>query len=246
MGSPRRGSRRSSTAPSRQVGVVHLRNCGVGSQARDSRRTNHGETSFSAVRCPGCSSPWLRWSPQAVALAADPPRLELAQGSKIVLIGNALAERMQYFGHWETLLHSRFPQLELVVRNLGWTGRRIDGQASIAGFPESRPPARRPQAGRGDRRLRLQRIVRRLGGIGEIQERPGQLHPRDDHHPLQRKIASAIGAALADRPREPAAADVARRPKEQRKHQAVCRRHGRRGRQAPRGVRRPVHAQPAS
>src|SRR5262245_5281438 len=28
---------------------------------------------------------------------------------------------MQYFGHWETLLHSRFPQLELVVRDLGWS-----------------------------------------------------------------------------------------------------------------------------
>ncbi len=60
-----------------------------------------------------------------MALAADPPRLELAQGNKIVLIGNALAERMQYFGYWETLLHSRFPQLELVVRNLGWTGDEL-------------------------------------------------------------------------------------------------------------------------
>ncbi|HEY1785032.1 MAG TPA: azurin, partial [Pirellulales bacterium] len=60
-----------------------------------------------------------------MALATDPPRLELAQGSKIVLIGNALAERMQYFGHWETLLHSRFPQLELVVRNLGWTADEL-------------------------------------------------------------------------------------------------------------------------
>jgi lysophospholipase L1-like esterase len=59
------------------------------------------------------------------ALAADPRRLELTQGSKIVLIGNALAERMQYFGHWETLLHSRFPQLELVVRNLGWTADEL-------------------------------------------------------------------------------------------------------------------------
>jgi hypothetical protein len=60
-----------------------------------------------------------------MALAAEPPRLELTQGSKIVLIGNALAERMQYFGHWETLLHSRFPQLELVVRNLGWTADEL-------------------------------------------------------------------------------------------------------------------------
>src|SRR5271155_1080810 len=59
------------------------------------------------------------------ANAAGKPALELKHGDKIVLIGNALAERMQYFGHWETLLHSRFPQLELVVRNLGWTADEL-------------------------------------------------------------------------------------------------------------------------
>ena len=35
--------------------------------------------------------------------------LQLKKGDKIVIIGNTLAERMQYFGHFETLLHSRFP-----------------------------------------------------------------------------------------------------------------------------------------
>ena len=71
----------------------------------------------------------LAWPlPAAVAeLARLPIRRgsNWRKGSKIVLIGNALAERMQYFGHWETLLHSRFPQLELVVRNLGWTGDEL-------------------------------------------------------------------------------------------------------------------------
>ena len=52
-------------------------------------------------------------------------RLELNKGDKIVLIGNTLAERMQYFGHWETLLHSRFPEHELVVRNLGWSADEL-------------------------------------------------------------------------------------------------------------------------
>ena len=45
--------------------------------------------------------------------------LELKKGDRIILIGNTLAERMQYFGHFETLLHARFPELELVVHNLG-------------------------------------------------------------------------------------------------------------------------------
>src|SRR4030095_11153943 len=52
---------------------------------------------------------------------ADEPKLKLAKRNHVVLIGNTLAERMQYFGHFETLLHSRFPDLELVVRDLGWS-----------------------------------------------------------------------------------------------------------------------------
>jgi glucose/arabinose dehydrogenase len=85
---------------------------------------------MTARRLFGSFSSWLlitclMLATAPVALAAEPARLELARGSKIVLIGNALAERMQYFGSWETLLHSRFPQLELVVRNLGWTGDEL-------------------------------------------------------------------------------------------------------------------------
>jgi lysophospholipase L1-like esterase len=59
------------------------------------------------------------------AVAADEPLLDLHEGDKVVLIGNTLAERMQNFGYWETLLHSRFPQLQLVVRNLGWSADTI-------------------------------------------------------------------------------------------------------------------------
>jgi hypothetical protein len=56
---------------------------------------------------------------------AEEPKLTLGKGNRIVLIGNTLAERMQYFGNWETLLHSRFPELELVVRNLGWSADEL-------------------------------------------------------------------------------------------------------------------------
>ena len=47
--------------------------------------------------------------------------LELKQGDSICLVGNALAERMQHFGHFETRLQTRFPQLQLSVRNLGYS-----------------------------------------------------------------------------------------------------------------------------
>src|SRR5262245_20853964 len=54
--------------------------------------------------------------------AAD---LELKKGDHICLVGNTLAERMQYFGWLETRLVSRFPQHDLVFRNLGYSGDEI-------------------------------------------------------------------------------------------------------------------------
>lgn len=43
--------------------------------------------------------------------------LKFEQGERIAFVGNSLGERMNIFGNFETLLHSRHPQLELVVRN---------------------------------------------------------------------------------------------------------------------------------
>src|SRR3990170_4574740 len=58
-----------------------------------------------------------RW---AAALA-----LELREKDHIVIIGNTLAERMQYDGWLETMLYARFPKHELVIRNLGFSGDEI-------------------------------------------------------------------------------------------------------------------------
>lgn len=60
-----------------------------------------------------------------MASAADP--LELKKGDHICIVGNTLAERMQHSGWLETLLHARYPQHELVVRNLGYSGDEING-----------------------------------------------------------------------------------------------------------------------
>jgi putative membrane-bound dehydrogenase-like protein len=43
--------------------------------------------------------------------------LRLLPHERIALAGNSLAERMNLFGHFEVLLHTRFPRHELVVRN---------------------------------------------------------------------------------------------------------------------------------
>src|SRR5262245_19355612 len=66
----------------------------------------------------------------------EKPRLELNKGDRIVLIGNTLADRMQYFGHWEALLHARFPAHELVVRNLGWSADEITLRPRSANFAD--------------------------------------------------------------------------------------------------------------
>src|SRR5262245_24480087 len=61
----------------------------------------------------------------ASARADEARRLSLKKGDRVILIGNTLAERMQHFGNWETLLHSRFPDLELVVHDLGWSADEL-------------------------------------------------------------------------------------------------------------------------
>ncbi len=46
------------------------------------------------------------------------PRLELRPHDRVVLVGNTLADRQQYFNHFETTLLALYPQLELSLRNL--------------------------------------------------------------------------------------------------------------------------------
>jgi len=56
---------------------------------------------------------------------ANPSSLPLQAGDHIALVGNALADRMQHSGHFETLLHAQFPQHRLVVRNLAASGDEV-------------------------------------------------------------------------------------------------------------------------
>jgi hypothetical protein len=54
--------------------------------------------------------------------AAQQVKLELNKGDHIAIIGNTLADRLQHFGHLEAMLHYRFPEHGLVVRDLGFSG----------------------------------------------------------------------------------------------------------------------------
>jgi len=70
-----------------------------------------------------------------MAQAAE-PALALREGDRIVIVGNTLAERMQQFGNLETLLYSRFPKLNLVVRDLGWSADELTIQMRSQDFKD--------------------------------------------------------------------------------------------------------------
>jgi putative heme-binding domain-containing protein len=55
--------------------------------------------------------------PKKAELPASKLPLEFVKNERIALVGNSTGERMNLFGYFETLLHSRFPTQELIVRN---------------------------------------------------------------------------------------------------------------------------------
>ncbi len=59
---------------------------------------------------------------------------ELKRGDHICLLGNALADRMQHDGWLETLLQARFPDHQLVVRNLGFAGDALTQRMRCENF----------------------------------------------------------------------------------------------------------------
>jgi glucose/arabinose dehydrogenase/azurin len=63
-----------------------------------------------------------------LALAETKPvaPLTLAKGEHVAILGNALPDRMQHDGYLETLIHARFPDGDLVFRNLSASGDEVN------------------------------------------------------------------------------------------------------------------------
>ena len=61
------------------------------------------------------------------AHAASPLPLQLQPGDHIAIIGSGLADRMQHHGELETLIVAKFPNHDLVFRNLGFSGDEVGG-----------------------------------------------------------------------------------------------------------------------
>jgi hypothetical protein len=61
----------------------------------------------------------------ALVLTVSAAPVEFRKGERVALVGGALAERMNLFGHFETLLHARHADRELVIRNFGWPADEV-------------------------------------------------------------------------------------------------------------------------
>ena len=68
------------------------------------------------------------------AVLARQQAFTLQPKDHISIIGNTLAERMQYDGWLETMLQARFPKHELVVRNLGFSGDEVSTRPRSKNF----------------------------------------------------------------------------------------------------------------
>lgn len=67
------------------------------------------------------------------AQPAAPKPFEFKDGDRVVWLGNTLVEREQRYGYWETALIAANADKNITVRNLGWSGDTVFGDAR-AGF----------------------------------------------------------------------------------------------------------------
>jgi len=76
------------------------------------------------LRVSFCLSALAGWMLSSSCLLAAEP-VPLNKGDKVVIIGNTLAERFQYFNNLEARLHARTPDKDLTVRNIALSGDTI-------------------------------------------------------------------------------------------------------------------------
>jgi glucose/arabinose dehydrogenase len=81
--------------------------------------------------------PLLGFAAAAVLGMTTSQALELNKGDHVVLIGNALAERMQHHGWLESYAQAAMPDKELVFRNHGFGGDKVNNRPRNSGFPSA-------------------------------------------------------------------------------------------------------------
>jgi mono/diheme cytochrome c family protein/glucose/arabinose dehydrogenase len=122
----------------------------AGLAAADKPVTDHSKLTTRAAKADAANWPDnSKGSPTPHAPAENPPAATTrrsqqvappAAGERVVFIGNGFAERDTYYGRLETELQLRFPQQNLIVRNMGRSGdtpafRPHPARASQWAFP---------------------------------------------------------------------------------------------------------------
>jgi hypothetical protein len=75
-------------------------------------------------------------APPILRAAEQRPPFELVEGDRVVLVGNAFIERDQKYGYLETLLTSRYPDRNIIFRNVGWSGDTVFSQVRSGSGPQ--------------------------------------------------------------------------------------------------------------
>ncbi len=75
-----------------------------------------------AITAAACLLPFA----QPPSACADDDVLQMSAGDSVVIIGNTFADHLRLHGYFETILHARYPEQQLRVRNLGWSGDTVN------------------------------------------------------------------------------------------------------------------------
>ena len=145
------------------------------------------------------------FAPACGARARQPakPELVLRKGDRIILIGNTFAERMQYYGHFETLLHARFPEHELVVHNLGFSADELALRPRQAHFNDHGHTLQDEKPDVLFAAFGFNESFAGPAGLPKFKKRPREFHQDVDDDQVQRQRSSPVGALLADRAGRP-------------------------------------------
>ena len=133
--------------------------------------------------------------------AAAEPRLALLPHDRVMLVGNTLAERQQLFNHFETSLLTRFPELELSVRNLGWSGDTLTLQPRPLNFGDAATHLTAQHADVILAFFGLNESFEGEAGVAAFETRSRGLDRAASRGALQRPVGAAPRAGVADRAR---------------------------------------------
>ena len=156
---------------------------------------------------------------------AEPRLPALQPHDRVVLVGNTLAERKQLFNHFETSLLTRFPELQLTVRNLGWSGDTPTLQPRPLNFGDATHAPDRAEGRRHPGVLRPQRVVRRRSRPAAVRDGSRGLSRAASCGALQRQVGAAPRAGVAHRARAAGAARPRRRRRAQPRARPLHRGH---------------------